>query len=87
MLINNSIIAGEILTLLEKEKRAVSLEELTYHLEEPFHNIQVGVERLVREGLVVLDVENEIVIVERMPNFEEQKVDKRKIRSDQLTFW
>ncbi len=86
MLIKNSIIAGEILILLEKARRAVSLEELQYHLEEPYHHIQAGVERLIHEGLAVLDIDSGMVKVERFPFFEDQKDYKRKIKANKVIF-
>ena len=72
MLIENSIMAGQILSLLEKLNRAVTLEEIQFHLEKPFHFIQLGVERLVREGLAVLDVDRSLVRVQTMPNLSKE---------------
>lgn len=61
MLIKNSIVAGKILTFLEASGRAIFLEELAYYIKEPVHIIQLGVERLVREGLAILDIENSTI--------------------------
>lgn len=55
MMIQNSILAGDILSILETARRSVSMQELKYLLREPLHRIQAAVERLQREGLAVVD--------------------------------
>lgn len=61
MLTLNSILAGEILTLLECARRSLSIAELRYLLQEPTHRIRAAIERLTREGLAVADVDSTLV--------------------------
>lgn len=81
MLIYNSILAGEILFLLETS-RSLSLEQLVIKLGKPFHDIQLAIERLVEEGLAVIDVDRNIVKLEKVPEYiHEQKFQQRAYAS------
>lgn len=61
MLTLNSILAGEILTLLESARRSLSIAELRYLLNQPAYRIRAAVERLTRDGLAVTDTDATLV--------------------------
>lgn len=70
MLIRNSIIAGEILDFIESKSGFEStIAELAYYLERPIYAIQTGIERLVQEGLVVFDIDDQIVKIHTMEHY------------------
>ena len=81
MLIHNSIIAGEILNVLDNAKRAVSFDELKYYVEQPMPHIQAGVERLIREGYAVLEVHDDGMRVKAVPDLNQPQKSKPLINS------
>ncbi len=58
MLIQHSIIAGRILTLLDKVNSPISIEKLQDDLNESMISIRGGIERLVKERLAVIDMKD-----------------------------
>lgn len=86
MLVQNSLIAGEILNILDNAKRAVSYSELAYYTGEPLHHIQVGVERLIRDGLAFFEVEDDVLKVKSIPDLSEPIPKKQRIKEPELAF-
>lgn len=86
MLIKNSILAGEILNILDNAKRAVSYEELEYYIEQPLHHIQVGVERLIREGLAFFEIEDNAIKVRSIPNLNEPLLVKERLKMSEFAY-
>jgi len=86
MRLNENTIAQEILAFLKKSKNSASLVEITYFLEHPLHDIELGVKKLVSDGLAVLDVEDETVKLVMMPDFDNNMVNTNWIDSREMAF-
>lgn len=86
MRLNENKIAQEILEFLKNSKDSASLVEITYFLEHPLHDIELGVKKLVSDGLAVLDVEDETVKLVMMPNFDNNIVNENCMKSNEMVF-
>ena len=69
-----SIVAGEILLLLEENNRPMSLKEVRYYLEASMRVINLSVSRLLREGLIRIETRNN-------KNFISGKFDKKEVNT------
>ena len=78
MRIDINITAGEILLLLEEEKRQMSLMEMKYRLRKSISLINLAVGRLLREGLIDIETRSNNYRVSR------NSCDESKVRKDFL---
>ena len=70
-----SIIAGEILILLDETKGPMRHEELKYFLKEPMNRIYPAIGRLLREGLIEVKKRNHVNFISKKSDEEDDKND------------
>ncbi|MEA3226041.1 MAG: winged helix-turn-helix domain-containing protein [Planctomycetota bacterium] len=78
MNIQITIVAGEVLLLLEEQRRQLSLMEIYRCLGKPMRFINLAVGRLLREGLIDMETKNNNYRISRRYN------DKKDGRKDSL---
>jgi len=65
-MIKIGIIAGEILSLIERENRPMSIHDICYRLDRPKEVVAMGVGCLTREAITKVEIKNNGFIVTKL---------------------
>ena len=76
-----SIVAGEILNLLEEFNRTFHVEEIEFYIDEPYELILMSLGWLARQGLIHMkQEESDEFVVMLLADSDASKLDGRKVR-------
>ena len=68
MIIKLGVVAGEMLTILEREKESIKISDLREQLDHPYEIILMSLGWMVRQGYLKLEEKEDSYYVSLIPN-------------------